>query len=94
MLSSILYAIISPSTREDYNEIKNDIRKKLIKDKIKDRDDFKKLVNYVFENRADGNKTSLVYSGINYVTIFYKVEEICTQICNITGRKKCIFIRK
>lgn len=50
--------IISPIIKDDYNEIKNGIKKKLIEDKINDRDDFKKLVDYVFQNKADSNKAS------------------------------------
>ena len=52
------YFIISPITREDNKEIKNGIRKRLIEDKIKKRKDFKKLVDYVFKNRADNNRAS------------------------------------
>jgi hypothetical protein len=50
--------ILSPITREDNKEIKKGIPKDLIKDKIRDRNDFKKLVDYVFKNRTDGNKAS------------------------------------
>lgn len=72
-----LYAIISPITREDYKEIKDGVTKSLIKDKISKRDDFKKLVDYVFKNRADSNRASKEEIVSDYMKL---IDEYCGLI--------------